>query len=199
MIIIVFLCGLIFPIVFLLNMPPLTQQLVTISGFGVGAIVTLVVLFGPKVYILYSGMDMNADFGVVNLNRPGKGRATKIAPETGEGLISPGHRQVAPSSQSITIGDFQSIETLLKGHTTDTKVRLCMEHINLWQQALLKYNDESSSNSHHGSAPASKRNSEHPVLSTHEHELDHNFGLMTPSHLVSVAEVPEETGVSAKN
>ena len=111
MVLIAFLAALIFPIVFLLNMPPLTQQLVAAIGFSVASIATANVLFLPKAFNVIRGHEITMTLGI---NKP----PPKI------GVESP-------------VAGEDEVKKKLRGLAADDKVRVCAEQLAKWQAALM--------------------------------------------------------------
>ena len=56
----------IFPLVLLIQLTPTTQQLIISMGFAVCLINSFAVIFGPKILMLMSGKDINAQLQVVD-------------------------------------------------------------------------------------------------------------------------------------
>ena len=146
MIFIVFLSALIFPILFLLNLPPSTQQVIAASGFGIAAFITATVLFVPKIHMLISGHDIASDLKLrAKDSRKGQ-KSMRVSPsnETPLTVRSPG----AVTPASVYRGDADSVylncDYAMKGLSEEAKAKLCVDQINKWQAALLRLGEDSS-------------------------------------------------------
>ena len=115
MVLIAFLAALIFPIVFLLNMPPLTQQLVAAVGFAVASIATVNILFLPKAFIVVSGQQFTLVFG-----------KSKAKPKIG-----------VESPRDGVVNAADEVKAKLRGLSADDKVKVCGEQVAKWQTALM--------------------------------------------------------------
>jgi hypothetical protein len=128
---IVFVSLLIIPIVYFLNLPHFTTELVASFGFGFGAIVTLTLVFVPKMGVDYQ---LNAaqmagkivpDIGVSPRN--------KYHPQdlTGTGNTAPIFSNPGYDQQH------EECERLLKGKTNEEKLVVCQEMLVRWQMQLV--------------------------------------------------------------
>jgi ABC-type branched-subunit amino acid transport system substrate-binding protein len=116
--VIVLVSVLILPIVYFLNLPPETRELVASFGFGFGSIVTLLLLFVPKVMVHY------------HLNSP-----KKSAQVATEGMFSGNYRTGSADAAAAT-DDVEALE-LLKGKSNEEKLSICTDHLIRWQNVLL--------------------------------------------------------------
>ena len=60
-----FICCIVFPIVFLLNLDPTVQELISGIGFALASLSTLIVVFGPKSWLLLQGAELDSKLGIV--------------------------------------------------------------------------------------------------------------------------------------
>ena len=67
MYVIILLCLLIFPIVFFLGLKPSVALFLGGLAFGIGIITALSVLFGPKIWLLMNGMDLDRNLNIVKV------------------------------------------------------------------------------------------------------------------------------------
>ena len=170
MINITFLSALIFPVIFLLDLPPTTVQIVSGIGFAVASLTTSLIIFVPKMWTIWHGEDLTPSLKI------GKVAGSKISPEIHKtsGTVNTGSTLSPSTSNRVTDTDY--VDKSLKGLPTEAKVKLCVEQVNRWQAALLKIANESSN-------PNSVKSSEANV----DHHLVH-----IQSRLNSVVESPVE-------
>jgi hypothetical protein len=117
---IVLVSVLIMPIVYFLNLPPYTTELVASLGFGFGAIVTLLLLFVPKVALVY------------NVGSSAPRLSAKINPGSNPDSSKKrygGHDQVAASDEEL--------ERCLKGKSKEERLVICQDQLRRWQALLL--------------------------------------------------------------
>jgi hypothetical protein len=110
---------LIMPIIYFLGLPPDTTELIASLGFGFGAIVTLLLLFVPKVALVYG---------------------TGISIPRLSAKISPGSTKEKKGAQegthlTATIDD--ELERCLKGKSKEEKLIICQDRLRRWQALLL--------------------------------------------------------------
>jgi hypothetical protein len=110
---------LIMPIIYFLGLPPDTTELIASLGFGFGAIVTLLLLFVPKVALVYG-------IGITIPRLSAK--------------ISPGSTKEKKGAQEVdhltaTIDD--ELERCLKGRSKEEKLIICQDRLRRWQALLL--------------------------------------------------------------
>ena len=117
MYLIVFVCAVIFPIVYLSIAPvPSTMMMIMSVGFIVSTIGVLLVLFGPKAALLWDGADVDENFAIVknelssaqsaNVLHAVKNRISEIKKSSGSKKSSPSQgptnsRVAPPHSQKI--------------------------------------------------------------------------------------------------
>jgi hypothetical protein len=138
---IVLVSVLILPIVYFLGLNHFTQELVASFGFGFGAMVTLVLLFMPKIMVHYQldGSKMSA----------------KVAAEI---LIS-GKGKYVHDNLGVNVGALDMMrvdvdaEAKLKGKTKEEKLFVCQEQLRYWQ-VLLMVQQRVALNSHSTSSNA---------------------------------------------
>jgi hypothetical protein len=116
---IVLVSVLIMPIVYFLGLPPYTTELIASLGFGFGAIVTLLLLFVPKVAAVYGGGSTAA-----------ARMSAKIHPDSskkryGNGAVG----QVATADEEL--------EKCLKGKSKEERLVICQDQLRRWQVLLL--------------------------------------------------------------
>jgi hypothetical protein len=141
---IVMISVLILPIVYFLGLDHDTQDLVASFGFAFGAIVTLTLLFVPKIMVQYhlNSVRLSAKIAVETM-LSGKGKNNGGAAGTGA---------AAEAAQA----DHEA-ELMLKGKSKEEKLFLCQEHMRRWQALLLvqqraALNSNSTSSNHHSSS-----------------------------------------------
>jgi hypothetical protein len=125
---IVLVSVLILPIIFLLGLPHHTAELIASFGFGFGAIVTLTLVFIPKMSAHYNwdGAKHSAKVAMeAMLSAKSKRRPSQVAPTAAEGMID-------------MLLD-QDVEHLLKGKTNQEKLLACQEQMRRWQAVLMHH------------------------------------------------------------
>jgi hypothetical protein len=129
--VIVLISVLILPIVYFLGLPQETRELVASFGFGFGSIVTLVLLFVPKIMVRYqwNGAKISA----------------KVAAEV---MLSGKYRSVPANGHGDTAQADLEAEALLKGKTKEQKLLICAENMRRWQAMLLAQQRAAMDNSH---------------------------------------------------
>jgi hypothetical protein len=110
---------LIMPIVYFLGLSNFTQELVASFGFGFGAIVTLVLLFVPKILVVYHLTSARMSAKVAALESM---------------LSSKKKNQLAAVT---AVGDEHDAEALLKGKSKQEKLLICQEQYRRWQMLLM--------------------------------------------------------------
>jgi ABC-type branched-subunit amino acid transport system substrate-binding protein len=132
---------LIMPLVYVLGLPPFTCELIASLGFGFGAIVTLILLFSPKLVLVY-----NSRLGL---------KSNKVAAE----LLAAANSgkaagNVGPKHRSVTEAD-----EMLKHKTKDERMTICQEQLIGWQARLL----DEQRRAMHNSTSSQNENSDSPV------------------------------------
>jgi hypothetical protein len=110
---------LIMPIVYFLGLSNFTQELVASFGFGFGAIVTLVLLFVPKILVVYHLTSARMSAKVAALESM---------------LSSKKKNQLAAVT---AVGYEHDAEALLKGKSKQEKLLICQEQYRRWQMLLM--------------------------------------------------------------
>jgi hypothetical protein len=135
---IVLVSVLIMPIIYFLGLPPDTTELIASLGFGFGAIVTLLLLFVPKVVVVYNiGVSFSRLSG--KINPIGNADSSKKTNE---------------SSQVTITATEDELEKCLKGKTKEERLVICQDRLRRWQALLLDQQralmNSTSSNVHDG-------------------------------------------------
>jgi hypothetical protein len=109
---------LIMPIVYFLGLPPYTTELIASLGFGFGAIVTLLLLFVPKVAAVYGGNGATPSH-----------LSSKIHPDSSKKRYGGGEAgQVVTSDEEL--------EKCLKGKSKEERLVICQDQLRRWQVLL---------------------------------------------------------------
>jgi hypothetical protein len=129
-----------FPVVFLLNLPPATQQLIASMSFAFAGYLTTIIIFGPKMLsLVYYREDLGS-----NLEIQRKANY-KINPE--------GHAN--GGSQSMITGTFVQSTVALKKMSHDQRVAFCKQQVAEWEAVLMQQIEMNTSNS--GSAGSASK------------------------------------------
>ena len=164
MIFIALLSLLVFPIIFLLNLTPNINQIITGLSFTIASIVTILSMFLPKIIQLMHGHDIDSNLGVskakvvpklANLNNLNNknhknnhsNRHPMITNTMTAGQLSNG--MTSSRSNALSTDGQELLHN--RNITIDEKVKICFEQINLWQSILLQLNDNSNQS---GSSPS---------------------------------------------
>jgi len=143
-----------FPVVFLLDLPPVVQQMTASIAFAVAALVSLNALFLPKALAL-SGEDADD----LSLSR----RKTKLHVQLQQHLPQSLQQQHSEQDTAADSAHTHAIPTLsdaddhhhlatakldvpdvaLKGKSFEQKMSICLERIELWQRMLLQIGEDS--------------------------------------------------------
>ena len=138
----------VFPIIFLLNLSPIINQVLTAISFFVSIIVTIFVIFVPKIIHLLSGKDIDANLAYKTV-KPKKPENNKIHhADTNENLVS------ASNSVAAAIDPIEmevKAAKILHGLSNFERLRVCGNQIDMWNNMLLKIGDGSYNSSHHSS------------------------------------------------
>jgi hypothetical protein len=125
---------LVFPVVFLLNLPPATQQLIASVSFAFAGYLTTGIIFGPKMLsLVYYGEDLGSNMEVQHKAN------NKIAPEG-----------AAAGFNQIT-GTFVRSTVAMKKMSHDQRVVLCRQQVAEWE-ALLMHQIEMNTTDSNGKA-----------------------------------------------
>jgi hypothetical protein len=117
---IVLVSVLIMPIVYFLGLPPYTTELIASLGFGFGAIVTLLLLFVPKLAAVYGG-------GGAAASRI----SAKVHPDSSKKRYGGG----GDGDHSATTDE--ELEKCLKGKSKEERLVICQDQLRRWQVLLL--------------------------------------------------------------
>jgi hypothetical protein len=182
---IVLVSVLIMTIVFFLGLPHHTQELIASFGFGFGAIVTLTLLFVPKIMVQYhlNSARLSTKFGTVEPLVSSKKKYNNGA-------------TVTPAADGTAVGtairtatsQLQEAEALLKGKSKQEKLLFCQDKMRLWQgllmrqqRAALNTNSNSTSSgagSHSDGVTSSSPIRIEPSMLSSVMEADPEFGAM---------------------
>lgn len=195
----------VFPLVFLLNLPATTQQLISSLGFFISGLVELVVLFGSKAYLIRKDMMKKAaeaaesGGGAGGLggggggdNKKSKGgKYSALEPEMKKNVNNPqgGDGANAGAGASVTMGSGGIVysDALFKHKDYAFKVTTARDQIAMWRLILMKLEDNSSGGTGSGTntgpsdvsakaSSANKQNSYRSHQSQHE-TLHENDGV----------------------
>jgi len=129
---------LVFPIIFLLGLEPVVNQIIASLSFAIGNIVAIGLLFGPKALIVVNGDDID-----LNGKKVQKGRSGKIAATTVD--IDPEAHETEPKFANVKEA-FKAIKNL------DQRARMCREQMTQWEKLLMQLEMRDSSNTNHSSS-----------------------------------------------
>jgi hypothetical protein len=140
---IVMVSVLILPIVYFLGLNHYTQDFVASFGFACGAVVTLTLLFVPKIMVQFQ-------WNSVRLS-------AKVAAES---MLSSNNKKHTTGSGATETEESQAnhdAELKLKGKSKEEKLFICQEQLRRWQALLLTQqraalNSNSTSSNHHSSS-----------------------------------------------
>jgi hypothetical protein len=110
---IVLVSVLIMPIIYFLGLPPYTTELIASLGFGFGAIVTVLLLFVPKVALVYGAAVVPARL------------SARINPDSSKKHANP----LAATNEDL--------EKCLKGKSKEERLVICQDQLRRWQVLLL--------------------------------------------------------------
>lgn len=150
MTIIVAVSSLVFPVVFLLPMSPISQSVTVAFAFFVCVVSTTLLMVAPKAWILLHGGDLDKNMKVIN--------ASPIGNKYMPGLPTMDMTGDAKVGPTITADEPDTIvfaAVAMKGKSMDKKAAMCIEQIELWRAQLLKIGEDSRSRSGSGSGPRS--------------------------------------------
>ena len=129
-----------FAIIFLLNLPPIINQILTSISFLFTIIVTISVIFISKIIYLFQGNDMNAHLSL-NYNNNNKNKAknqSQISPKKYSQKFSQLNIQI---TESISKEELKILKNTLNGLHNSEKLKLCLKNINIWNDLLMKIGD----------------------------------------------------------
>ena len=119
------ICCIILPVNYLLNLSEVVKDLMVGFAFFICNLSTMVFLFGPKVYTVLQGSDIENLNGKVKVRGDAK-VAAEIANENITGDISNAHDVLVHTKHMI------------KALSKDERIRLCHEQMGLWQRQLVE-------------------------------------------------------------
>jgi hypothetical protein len=128
--ILIALTGLIMPVCYLLNLDPVTIEILAAFGFGVAAIATTALLFGPKVLALSRGED---------------------------GIDKKPHSALEQATEETDLNSAESAlihagVKALRHLDLDERFGLCQRQIDLWRRKLIEVEERRSSGTNTGTA-----------------------------------------------
>lgn len=147
MIVIVLVCSLAFPVVFLISLTPPMQQIIASISFALGSLATSFVFFGPKIDKLRHGQDIR-DIG------------TSVKKEASDSKMENG-KMPSVYNEAILMS-----QVALNPLSHEDKSHLCNDQIGKWRALLMQVSDRASnsaSSTSHGSS-ANNRVSEYKEL-----------------------------------
>ena len=161
MVILLLICALVFPIIFLLNLSPSIQIMIVAVAFafctlGIGGII-----FVPKLIILVPGHDIEGLGGGVKENgkkraKNGNAASTTVAVASGVGgtgtASATGSTKASHGIGRETSGDLLLASVDLKGRSFAEKVQLCRSQVAQWAALLARIEQGFTSDSGSGSS-----------------------------------------------
>ena len=156
MYVIILLCILIGSIVFFLGLKPSISIFLVGLAFGIAVITSMAVLFGPKTFLLLTGMDLDRNLNLVKVSDRKGGAVVSGEKKTqGNGYVP---------DEDLPILDLPVGEILKKGNK-ESNMKLCREQILKWQSLLLRIeNSELNTNSGGGSSSLNSSSNRPSVL-----------------------------------
>jgi len=141
------ICCIILPVNYLLNLSEVIKDLMVGFAFFICNLSTMAFLFGPKVYTVLQGSDIE------NLNGKVKVRGdAKVAAETASVNIN--------GDKSNTHDVLVHTKQMLKAMSKDERMKLCHDQMAIWQRQLVDLaNGTTSSGSGSGSGSSNSRSS----------------------------------------
>lgn len=122
---IMFISSVVFPIVYLLGLDPAVAALISGIGFAIGTLTALIVLFGPKTWLLWQGAILDSKLGII---MPGGKNKNLI-----------GHSKVADKVENTEMPVMSTQVNMNFGKSyADQNSKLCREQIVRWQSLLLQ-------------------------------------------------------------
>ncbi len=136
--------GLVFPVVFLLDLPPAVQEIISSVGFFVAASASVNALFFPKAYMLYSGQDIDKNLEIKKVTQPSPNQA-----------VHPNLPTNFNANEAVMAGT-----AALKSLSTDQKLEVCRLQLDQWRALLIYYGDRAGSGSGSGTGTGSGSHTE---------------------------------------
>ncbi len=159
------LSALIFPIVFLLDLKPVVQQIVASIGFALAVLISMNALFLPKLLALLNDEDIGNDLKVGKKGPRFAGDANIHPTETDD------HDKAKNKQEGVA---FVASTQVLKDKTPDEKAEFIQEQILQWRAILMKTMEQSSTQS--GSLSSAAQSS---MLDTHStYVIDENVQMI---------------------
>lgn len=119
---IMFVSIIVFPIVYLLNLDPSVQQLISSIGFAVGTLSAISVIFGPKSWLLLQGAELDSKLGIV---MPGGKKKSGF-----------GDKVSATDPVEVPLLD-TNVNMVFTKRNAEENSKMCREQIIKWQRMLL--------------------------------------------------------------
>ena len=129
-----------FAIIFLLNLPPIINQILTSLSFFFAIIVTISVIFVSKIIYLFQGKDMN---GKLSMNDNIKNKRKNKSQTRIHNIQFQRQMEI---TQTISKDDLNTMKKVLNGLNNSKKLQLCLQNINIWNDLLMKIGDSSDGN-----------------------------------------------------
>ena len=152
MTIIVMICVMVFPIIFLLNLDPAVNQLIASLAFAVADVASISILFGPKVLTLVAGADLDGldikkKSPKVAIDDGGEddGKLEKKSGRMGPGEVAKGQK----GDLRYADGDIHKIKNL------DERANICRQQVDKWRAMLVQIEERISSAGSTGSGARS--------------------------------------------
>ncbi len=155
--------GLVFPVVFLLDLPPAVQEIISSVGFFVAASASLNALFFPKAYMLYSGQDIDKNLEIKKVTQPATGQ-----------IVHPNLPTNFNANEAVMAGT-----AALKGMSSEQKIEVCRLQLDQWRALLIYYGDRAGSGTGTGTGTGSGSHTESNI----KHSASIEFA--TSDHLKS--------------
>jgi len=131
---ILMLSSLAFPVVFLLDLPPVVQQLTAAISYAVAAFVTLNAIFLPKAISLLKGDVVDENLGV---GRRKKKKGEPIFPEA-VATHQPTSSSSLVNSSVAAAAEALAPEKILRKLSADDRMLLCRQQVALWQKKMMQ-------------------------------------------------------------
>ena len=158
------ICCIILPVNYLLNLSEVVKELMVGFAFFICNLSTMVFLFGPKVYTVLQGSDIENLNGKVKL----RGDA-KVAAETASVDIN--------GDKSNAHDVLVHTKQMLKAMSKDERIELCREQMALWQRQLV---DLANGTTNTGSGSSNSRTSSY--MEKEENMIDPTLTTTLSSH-----------------
>ena len=174
------ICAIILPVNYLLNLPEVTKELMIGIAFFICTIATIGFLFGPKVYSVLNGFDIE------NLHEKAKAKPT---------FMPSGNARVATENDTSDLTTISEVvvhtQKLLKSLNVDGRLRLCHDQLALWQRQLVDLANKSGSTSHDNSHSTGSKTSSY-LEKENDNEPTLLTGDMTTTCLLYTSDAADE-------